>query len=170
MDDVRARHAPLSSLRTGTENKVGGKHFASGVLGASAAAVLAVGASVADGQETLTWVPGSSVKLEQVIGDCDWQRYDWADKSGTCLPTTSQTVSRFNILGNGFGCCFEDNGKVIFLFGDTISQDPATVNYHAADPLAWSTSTQPEAGLLLTFYTQSDGTPLFIKPPGIKIP
>ena len=118
---------------------------------------------------TLTYVPGSSVKLEQVIGDCDWQFYDWADQTGTCHPTTSRTVTRFNILGNGQGGSWEDNGRMVFFFGDTISRDVSAVNYHAHDPIAWSTTTDPEAGLLLNFFTNSDGSPLFVEPPGIKM-
>lgn len=117
----------------------------------------------------LAYVAGSSVKLEQVIGDCDWQHYDWADQMGTCVPTTSQTVTRFDILGNGQGISFESNGKMIFLFGDTISRDPAIVNFHAGDPLAWSNTTDAEAGLLLDFYVNADGSPLFVKPPGIAM-
>lgn len=119
---------------------------------------------------TLTYIAGSSVKLEQVIGDCDWQAQAQQIVKGqtvTCVPTTSQTVTRFNIMGNGQGGSFEANGKMIFFFGDTISKDPSTVNYHGADPIAWSTSTDPEAGLLLNFYTNSDGSPLFVKPPGL---
>ncbi len=39
-----------------------------------------------------------------------------------------------------------------------------------ADPLAWSTSTDPEQGLLLNFYTvPSTGLPLFVTPPGIDM-
>lgn len=51
----------------------------------------ALGAATPDvsGQVSLAWIPASSVKLEQVIGDCDWTKYDWADQAGTCLPTTS---------------------------------------------------------------------------------
>jgi hypothetical protein len=115
---------------------------------------------------TLTYIAGSSVKLEQVIGDCDWAVLA---AKGTCTPTASQSVSRFNILGNGFGYSFEDNGKMLFLFGDTISKDVKAVNYHAHDPLAWSTSTDPEAGLLVNFYTNADGTPLFVEPPGVAM-
>src|SRR5450759_2476992 len=122
--------------------------------------------AAAVGSVSLTYVPGSSVKLEQVIGDCDWQV---EAQKGTCQPTTSQTVTRFNILGNGQGGSFEDNEKMIFLFGDTISKDVNLVNYHGADPIAWSTSTNPEAGLLLNFFTNSDGSPLFVKPPGIAM-
>ena len=114
----------------------------------------------------LTYLPNSTTKVEQVIGDCD---YEVQAKKGICQPTTSQTVTRFNILGNGQGGSFEHNGKMIFLFGDTISKDVSVVNYHASDPIAWSTSTDPESGLLLNFYTNSDGSPLFVKPPGIPL-
>ena len=50
---------------------------------------------------------------------------------------------------------------MIFLIGDTISNDPSVVDYHAHDPLAWSTSTDPEAGLFLNFlHQQQRHTPL----------
>jgi hypothetical protein len=58
---------------------------------------------------------------------------------------------------------------MIFFFGDTISSDPSTLNYGGADPIAWSTTTDPEAGLLLQFYMQANGKPLFVKPPGIAM-
>ena len=122
---------------------------------------------------TLTYVPGSTAKVEQVIGDCDWQAQAQQIVKGqtvTCgKPTTSQTVTRFNILGNGQGGSFEDNGKTVFFFGDTISNDIVAANYHGADPVAWSTSTDPEGGLLLHFYTNPDGSPLFVKPPGVPM-
>lgn len=117
---------------------------------------------------TLTWITNSSVKLEQIIGDDDW-----ADLAvGITNLTASQTVARFHILGNGLGYSFEDNGKLIFLFGDTISEDTTTINYHAADPLAWSTNTDGETPLLLNFFTNtppSQFTPLFVQPSGIKM-
>ncbi|HUD83462.1 MAG TPA: DUF4185 domain-containing protein, partial [Candidatus Saccharimonadales bacterium] len=116
----------------------------------------------------LTWITNSSVKLEQIIGD-----YDWADLAvGITNLTASQTVTRFHILGNGLGYSFEDNGKLIFLFGDTMSEDTTTMNYHAADPLAWSTNTDGETPLLLNFFTNtppSKFTPLFVQPSGIKM-
>ena len=107
--------------------------------------------------QSLTYIPGSSVKIEQIIGDQDYQKK---------TPTTSQTLSRFNILGNDIGYSFEDNGKLIFSFGDTIGKN---VNYRARDPIAWSTSTDPEAGLLLNFFINADGTPLFVLPPGVDM-
>ena len=59
------------------------------------------------------WITKSTVKLERLIGD-----YDWATLTqSNTVPTTSQTVTRFPILGNGFGHSFEDKGKFIFLYG-----------------------------------------------------
>jgi hypothetical protein len=121
---------------------------------------------------SLTYIPGSTVKLEQVIGDCDYQaqaKEIVAGQTVTCVPTASQTVTRADVAGNGQGGSFEAGGKMIFFFGDTISSNPAVLNYGGADPIAWSTSTDPEAGLLLNFYKQSNGKPLFVKPPGIAM-
>lgn len=129
-----------------------------------AAALLASVAQNANAQVSLTWTPGSSVKVEQVIGDCDWAV---KAKNGTCQPTASQTVTRFNILGTDISSSFEDNGKVIFVFGDTISGN--SVKFQAHDPIASSTSTDPESGLLLNFFTNADGSPLFVEPPGIAM-
>jgi hypothetical protein len=116
----------------------------------------------------LTWIANSTVKLEQIIGDVDWE----ANAKGIYLPTVSQTVTRFHILGNGLGYSFEDNGHMIFLFGDTTSEDTNTLNYHAADPLAWSTNTDGESGLLLNFFTNdpvTHFTPIFVQPFGIEM-
>jgi hypothetical protein len=114
----------------------------------------------------LTWIPGSSVKVEQILGDCDWTDLAFGS-TGTCHePTASQTLTRYNLLGTDIGYSFEDNGKMIFLFGDTIG---VNVNYKAADSFAWSTSTDPEAGLLLNFYTSSNGALLFVHPPGVAM-
>ncbi len=116
----------------------------------------------------LTWIPDSSVKLEQVIGDVDW-----ADLArGVTNRTESQTVSRFHILGNGLGYSFEDKGRLIFLFGDTISENEDRWNYHAADPLAWSTNVSGEAPLVLNFFTNNpvtNWTPIFVQPAGVNM-
>jgi hypothetical protein len=106
---------------------------------------------------SLTWVPGSSVKIEQLLGDKDW---------ATGTPTTSQTITRYDVEGTDIGCSFEDQGKLVFLFGDTLG---TKVKYQAHDTMAWSTSTDPEAGLLLNFFTNSDGSTLLVEPPGIKM-
>src|ERR1700677_213469 len=105
----------------------------------------------------LTWITNSSVKLEQVIGDVDW-----ADGSNT----TSQTITRFNIVGTDISSSFICGTNRIFFFGDTIGSN---VNYDAADPVAWSTTTNGEQGLLLNFYTNSNGSNVFVNPAGISM-
>jgi hypothetical protein len=105
----------------------------------------------------LTWITNSSVKLEQIIGDVDW---------ATGSNTTSRTISRFNIEGTDLGCSFQSGTNLFFLFGDTIGTN---VQYRAADPLAWSVSTSGEAGLLLNFFTNSNGSNVFINPSGISM-
>jgi hypothetical protein len=110
----------------------------------------------------LTWIPGSSVKLEQIIGDCDWQYMDWSTGTGTCKPTASQTGTRFLVLGNGEGYTFEDNGKLLFLSGDTMSAEPNTYDFKGGDPIGFSTTTDGEAPFLLNYYTDSTGLPLFV--------
>jgi len=125
-------------------------------------------AALAQPPPVLTWITNSSVKLEQIIGDVDWE----ALAQGSNLLTASQTVARFHILANGLGYSFEDNGKLIFLFGDTISEDQTNINYHAADPLAWSTNTDGETPLVLNFFTNtppSRFTPIFVRPSGIEM-
>jgi hypothetical protein len=63
---------------------------------------IVVCAAAAAQPTTLTYVPGSSVKVEQVIGDCDYQAQAQQIVKGlpvTCSkPTASQTVTRANVL------------------------------------------------------------------------
>jgi hypothetical protein len=123
-------------------------------------------AAAGSNQAVLTYNPGSSLKLEQIFGDCDWTDVPYGAQ-GTChQPVPSQTISKYNILGADEGYSFEDNGRLVFLFGDTI---PAKGDFHARDSFAWSTSSDPGSGPLLNFYTNKDGSPLFVTPPGIKM-
>src|SRR5215213_8632800 len=101
----------------------------------------------------LTWIPGSSAKVEQMIGDCD---YAVQATTGQCKATTSRTGTRARVLGTDLGASFESQGKVIFLFGDSIGP---TEDYFAADTIASSTSTDPGTGLFLDFFVNADGTP-----------
>jgi hypothetical protein len=123
---------------------------------------------------TLTYQPGSTVKLEQVIGDADYA----AIARGSTVATTSKTVTQCNVAGCDLGQSFEHDGKVIFLFGDTISNDPSmpwstssapAVPYRAGDCFGWSTTTDPESGLQINLYTNSAGAPLFVQPPGVPM-
>src|SRR5437867_12264088 len=93
---------------------------------------IAIQAGPAVAQNTgtsLIFIPGSSVKVEQIIGDQDYQ---------TKAATASQSTTRFNIHGTDVCASFEANGKVILTFGDTISKDPSAVNVIARVPIAWN--------------------------------
>jgi hypothetical protein len=110
----------------------------------------------------LTWVPGSTVKVEQLIGDCD---YTELAKTGQCTPTASRTTTRAKVVGTDLGASFESQGKLIFLFGDTTG--PAE-NYFASDTIATSTSTEPN-DVVLDFLTNNDGSPYFVRIPGVRM-
>jgi hypothetical protein len=114
----------------------------------------------------LHWVPGSTIKVEQVIGD-----HDWAD---TTRVVTSRTVTQADVLGNGLGFSFESGDSLIFLFGDTIGASSQYVPRWAAvqndfrwaahDPMASSRTIGPENSLRLTFYRNSGDSTLVVLP------
>src|ERR1700689_1984627 len=136
------------------------------------------------GIPTLTWVPGSSVKLYQINGDCDWPAWDATitSKTPTCKSTTSKTATNGDVLGDDVATSFENNGELIMMFGDTIGATTAfyptyigfqnTFAWDAHDPIGHSTTLHAEDGLLLNFYMsgnhalevapppQPDGTPV----------
>lgn len=114
---------------------------------------------------TLTWIPGSTKKVEQLIGDCD---YTAQAKTGQCTPTTSQTATRAKVLGTDLGASFESEGRLIFAFGDSISPS-ASENYFASDTMASSVSTDPSQGLFLDFFKNADGSPYFVRIPGVPM-
>lgn len=133
-------------------------------IAALAVTVLAASAEGAgDRKVTLSWIPGSTVKVEQMIGDCD---YTAQAKTGQCVPTTSRTTTRARVVGTDIGASFESAGELIFLFGDTIG--PAE-DYLAADTMASSRSTDPSSGLFLDFFTMGDGSPYFVRIPGVRM-
>lgn len=111
---------------------------------------------------TLTWIPGSTLKVEQMIGDCD---YTALAKTRQCTPTASRTTARARVVGTDLGASFESQGKLIFLFGDTTGP----TEYFASDTMASTTSSDPAAGLVLDFFTNADGTPYFLRVPGVRL-
>jgi hypothetical protein len=113
--------------------------------------------AVAQNTPALDWISHSSVKLEQIIGDVDW---------ATGSNIVSQTISRFNIEGTDISSSFLCGTNRIFFFGDTIGSN---ASYNAADPVAWSTTTNGEQGLLLDFYTHPGGSNVFVNPTGIDM-
>ncbi len=112
----------------------------------------------------LTYIPGSSAKLYQINGDCDWVVWDAtiANKTPTCKPTTSKTATNADVLGDDVATSFENNGELIMMFGDTIGTTAAqypmyiafenTFDWNAHDPIARSTTLHAEDGLLLNFF------------------
>jgi hypothetical protein len=114
----------------------------------------------------LTWITNSSIKKEQIIGDCDWDVY-W-HSNHACSPTISTTSNRFGVLGDGQLSSFESNGKLIVIGGDAISGN-TNHNLRAFDPIGYSTTTAPEAGFLISFYTNADGSTLFVRPKDIQM-
>lgn len=113
---------------------------------------------------TLTYVAGSTRKLEQLIGDCD---REVQARTGACQATASTTATRYNIAGTDLGQSFEDNGRMIFLFGDTLSADGAM--FGGRDVFARSTATDPEAPMRLDFFTRPDNSLLFVQPAGVTM-
>jgi hypothetical protein len=87
----------------------------------------AVAQSTGGGTPTVTYIPNSSVKLYQINGDCDWVTWDATitNKTPTCKPTTSQTATKADVLGDDVATSFENNGELIMMFGDTIGASSA---------------------------------------------
>ena len=131
----------------------------------TALTILAATFAVASHATTLTWVSGSTTKVEQMIGNCD---YTAKARTGQCVPTTSETAARARVLGTDIGASFESEGRVIFLFGDTISPSPSE-EYFASDTMATSVSTDPSKGLFLDFFTNNDGSPYFVRIPQVRM-
>jgi Domain of unknown function (DUF4185)/TIR domain len=98
---------------------------------------------------------GSSVKLEQIIGDQDKERHQ---------PTGNQTNSRYGIEGAELGISFEHEGHAYFLFGDIVGDVPRW-----PDGLATSDTNDPESGAHLDFLTRARGRFVTIQPPGMNM-
>jgi hypothetical protein len=125
---------------------------------------------------SLSFQHGSSKKLEQVTGDCDWVVWDATiavDAKGNitnpnpaCTPTLSRTTTRFDVLGHDLGSNFEHNGQLIFLFGDTIGAtsqyNPQWTSlsnpyaYSGGDTFASSYTLHAEDGLILKYFVGRD--------------
>jgi hypothetical protein len=118
------------------------------------------------GGDDVAYVPGSTQKVCQLIGEIDRE---------TGAPTVNRTETNWGLAGNDLGYSFEHDGKLFFLFGD--SQPTRTFNGQpngrgsphrspdANDAVAFTTD-PGGAGLSdcphLTFYTNEDGA--FVSP------
>jgi hypothetical protein len=87
----------------------------------------------------IRFVPGSTTKVEQLIGDEDKERHQ---------PTLSRTVTRYQLQGTDLGYSFEHGGRVYFLFGDTVGKLD-----RAFDTIATTDARDPELGVRMELLT-----------------
>ena len=102
----------------------------------------------------LRYVPGSTTKVEQLVGEEDKERRQ---------PTLSRTVTRYGLQGTDLGYSFEHEGRVYFLFGDTVGR-----LHQALDTIATTDARDPAQGVRLDFLTVGDRY-LTVEPPGISM-
>jgi hypothetical protein len=102
----------------------------------------------------LRCVPGSTIKVEQLLGEEDKQLHQ---------ATLSRTVTRYGIEGTDLGNSFEHGGRVYFLFGDTVGR-----LHRALDTIATTDAADPERGVRLDFLKYGSDY-LTIQPPGISM-
>jgi hypothetical protein len=103
----------------------------------------------------LRYVAGSTVKIEQLVGEDDKERHQ---------PTLSRTFTQFCVLGTDLGYSFEHDGQCFFLFGDTVGH----VSW-AEDTIAKTDATDPEKGVRLDFLMDGNGKYQVIAPEGISM-
>jgi hypothetical protein len=102
----------------------------------------------------LRHVPGSTIKLEQLLGEQDKERHQ---------PTLSRTGTRYGLYGTDLGSSFEHQGRAYFLFGDTVGRLD-----RGLDTIATTDARDPELGVRLDFMTVGSDY-LTIQPPGISM-
>jgi lysophospholipase L1-like esterase len=102
----------------------------------------------------IRYVTGSTAKIEQLVGEKDKERRQ---------STLSRTVTRYGLEGTDLGYSFEHEGRVYFLFGDTVGRLD-----RALDTIATTDTLDPERGVRLDFLTNGDRY-LTIQPSGISM-
>jgi len=105
------------------------------------------------GPVKLSYLTGSSVKIEQIIGEYDRQ---------TKKPTLNLTESRFGVIGTDLGYSFEHAGQLYFLFGDAMIRG-------GTDPMGFTTATDPNAPMAMQILSDKAGTFIPIRAPGISM-
>jgi hypothetical protein len=88
----------------------------------------------------LRHVVGTTVKVQQLVGEQDLERRQ---------PTLSRTVARYGLAGTDLGSSFEHDGRVYFLFGDTVGSLAG-----ALDTIGVTDARDPESGVRLDFLTR----------------
>jgi uncharacterized protein DUF4185 len=109
----------------------------------------------------VVYVTGSTSKVCQVTGEYDpeLKRY-----------TANRTESSYGLRGTDLGNSFEHNGKIFFLFGDSIPTHPHEIyRPPAGDAIGFTTTMSPGNCLPLKFVTAPDGDYLSPSVPGISL-
>jgi hypothetical protein len=95
---------------------------------------------------------GHAAKISQLVGEIDRE---------TNQPTLNQTLSRYKLWATDLGIPFRHQDRTFLLFGDSGGA-------HGGDAIAYTTDSNPEDGVALTFLTQTDGSFKAIHIPGIS--
>lgn len=102
------------------------------------------------------YLPGSTQKIEQLVGDFDRQNQ---------VAVSNLTNTSYQIWGTDLGVPFEHKGKTYILFGDI----PGDVGFGVdRDPIAFTEDTDPSDGIELEFLTSEPGKYKPITIPGIS--
>jgi hypothetical protein len=90
-------------------------------------------------EPVLRHVVGSTAKVQQLVGEQDLERRQ---------RTLSRTETRYGLAGTDLGSSFEHDGRVYFLFGDTVGSLGG-----APDTIGVTDARDPESGVRLDFLT-----------------
>ena len=107
----------------------------------------------------LTYIEGSTAKINQLVGEEDKELH---------RPTLSRTETRYGLIGTDLGYSFEHQGRVYFLFGDTVGVARGALDSIATVEIGGA-GWDPAAGVRLDFLTVPGGRYLTIQPPGVSM-
>ncbi|MDT5062752.1 MAG: hypothetical protein QOH63_3211 [Acidobacteriota bacterium] len=97
----------------------------------------------------VTYLKGSTKRICQLTGERDRER-------GTAA--FNKTETNWGLIGTDLGASFDDGARTYFLFGDSHPNHPDdTYRPTDGDAIAYTTDTNPEPGIKLTFITAPDG-------------
>ena len=114
--------------------------------------VMIITVSVPAQNGTVEYLPGSTQKISQLIGDYDHHLQ---------ISTLNQTESRYGLISTDLGVPFHHNGKTYILFGDSWGTPEG-------DAIAYTTDSNPEDGLELTCITDGEGIYKPVTIPGVS--
>ncbi len=108
--------------------------------------------SALHGQKSISYVEGSTEKIEQLIGDWDRERN---------VPTRNRTFEKYQLPSTDLGVPFLHKGKTYLCFGDVWIEN--------GDPLGFTTDTIAADGINLEFVTKPDGAYKKLEIPGVSM-